>query len=105
LPACPRADFWPYLGRDILEVFTRSFNQSLSIGPIVSADAAKTCRPQDGQLWGWLATAKVGDPLPELVINPLHSGRLGPRAVKRRPNQYALLNQPRNLLTQRLFNQ
>ena len=36
----------------------------------------------------WLATARVGDPLPELVINPLRPGRLEPRAVKRRPKQY-----------------
>jgi hypothetical protein len=53
----------------------------------------------------WLATARVGDPLPELVINPLRPGRLEPRAVKRRPKQYPLLNQPRHVLTQRLASQ
>jgi hypothetical protein len=53
----------------------------------------------------WLATARVGDPLPELVINPLRPGRIEPRAVKRRPEQYQLLNQPRHVLTQRLASQ
>jgi hypothetical protein len=53
----------------------------------------------------WLATARVGDPLPDLVINPLRPGRLEPRAVKRRPKQYPLLNQSRHELTQRLATQ
>ena len=53
----------------------------------------------------WLATARVGDPLPDLVINPLRPGRLEPRAVKRRPKQYQLLNQPRHVLTQQLIRQ
>jgi Transposase DDE domain len=53
----------------------------------------------------WLATARVGDPLPELVVNPLRTGRIQPRAVKRRPKQYQLLNQPRHVLTQRLISQ
>jgi Transposase DDE domain len=53
----------------------------------------------------WLATAHVGDPLPELVINPLRPGRLEPRAVKRRPKQYPLLNQPRRVLIQQLASQ
>jgi hypothetical protein len=50
----------------------------------------------------WLATARVGDPLPELVINPLRPERIEPRAVKRRPKPYQLLNQRRIVLTQRL---
>jgi len=53
----------------------------------------------------WLATAREGDPLPELVVNPLRPGRLEPRAIKRRPKQYPLLNQPRHTLTQRLAKQ
>jgi hypothetical protein len=53
----------------------------------------------------WLATAHVGDPLPDLVINPLRPGRLEPRAVKRRPKQYPLLNQPRHVLIQQLTSQ
>jgi hypothetical protein len=53
----------------------------------------------------WLATARVGDPLPELVVNPLRPGRLEPRAIKRRPKQYPLLNQPRHVLTYQLVHQ
>src|SRR5690606_31628025 len=40
----------------------------------------------------WLATAHPGDPLPDLVVNPLRPNRLEPRARKRRPKQYDLLN-------------
>jgi Transposase DDE domain len=53
----------------------------------------------------WLATAQVGDPLPALVVNPRRPGRLEPRAVKRRPKPYQLLNHPRHELTQRLITQ
>jgi hypothetical protein len=53
----------------------------------------------------WLATARVGDSLPDLVINPMRPGRLEPRAIKRRPKQYPLLNEPRHTLTQRLAKQ
>jgi hypothetical protein len=53
----------------------------------------------------WLATARVGDSLPELVVNPLRPGRLEPRAVKRRRKHYPLLNKPRHVLTQRLVSQ
>jgi hypothetical protein len=53
----------------------------------------------------WLATAQVGDPLPALVVNPRRPGRLEPRAVKRRPKPYQLLNRPRHELTQRLITQ
>jgi hypothetical protein len=53
----------------------------------------------------WLATARIGDPLPELIVNPLRAGRTEPRAVKRRPKQYQLLNQPRRVLTQQLTTQ
>jgi hypothetical protein len=53
----------------------------------------------------WLATARVGDPLPDLVVNPDRPGRREPRAIKRRPKSYPLLNQPRHVLTQRLAKQ
>jgi len=53
----------------------------------------------------WLATARIGDPLPDLVVNPLRPRRLEPRAVKRRPKQYKLLNQPRLVLIQQLTSQ
>ena len=50
----------------------------------------------------WLATADSGDPLPELVVNRLRPGRIEPRACKRRPKKYDLLNKPRALLRQLL---
>jgi hypothetical protein len=53
----------------------------------------------------WLATATPGDPLPELVVNPLRPQRIEPRAIKRRPKQYDLLNKPRAVLKQTLTEQ
>jgi len=46
----------------------------------------------------WLANAKPGDALPELVVNSFRPGRYEPRARKRRPKQYGLLNKPRAAL-------
>src|SRR6266446_5378754 len=43
----------------------------------------------------WLSTARPGEPLPPLVVNPHRPGRVEPRAVKRRPKPYPLLTQPR----------
>ena len=42
----------------------------------------------------WLATARPGEELPDLVVNPLRPGRAEPRVRKRRPKQYPLLQQP-----------
>lgn len=53
----------------------------------------------------WLANAKPGDELPELVVNPLRPGRYEPRARKRRPKQYDLLNKPRAVLREALLQQ
>jgi Transposase DDE domain len=50
----------------------------------------------------WLATARPDDPLPELIINPWRPGRIEPRARKRRPKEYDLLNKPRAVLQQLL---
>lgn len=50
----------------------------------------------------WLATARPGDALPELVVNPLRPGRAEPRVRKRRPKQFPLLQKPRALLRQEL---
>jgi len=50
----------------------------------------------------WLATAKPGDELPELVVNPLRPNRVEPRVRKRRPKQYPLMKKPRALLRQEL---
>jgi hypothetical protein len=43
----------------------------------------------------WLSTARPGDPLPPLVVNPHRPDRVEPRAVKRRPKPYSLLTKPR----------
>jgi hypothetical protein len=43
----------------------------------------------------WLASHRPGSPLPVLIRNPPRPGRYEPRAVKRRPKQYDLLNRPR----------
>jgi hypothetical protein len=53
----------------------------------------------------WLANAKPGDELPELVVNPLRPGRYEARARKRRPKQYDLLNKPRAVLREELLQQ
>lgn len=53
----------------------------------------------------WLASAQPGDALPELVVNPLRPGRYEPRARKRRPKQYDLLNKPRAVLHEALRQQ
>lgn len=51
----------------------------------------------------WLGAATPGEPLPELVVNPQRSGRVEPRAVKRRPKEYDRLNRPRAELRKRLL--
>jgi hypothetical protein len=51
----------------------------------------------------WLANARPGDELSELVVNPSRPGRYEPRACKRRPKQYDLLNKPRAVLREELL--
>ncbi len=53
----------------------------------------------------WLCGAGPGRGLPELVVNPDRPGRVEPRAVKRRPKQYALMNRPRKELRKYLMDQ
>jgi hypothetical protein len=43
----------------------------------------------------WLSTARPGEPLPPLGVNPHRPDRIEPRAVKRRPKPYPLLTKPR----------
>jgi hypothetical protein len=43
----------------------------------------------------WLSTARPGEPLPPLVVNPPRPNRVEPRAVKRRPKPDPLLTKPR----------
>ena len=53
----------------------------------------------------WLAEARPGDELPELVVNPDRPGRYEPRVRKRRPKQYPLMNKPRSVLRKGLLEQ
>jgi hypothetical protein len=48
----------------------------------------------------WLRHAQPGEELPRLKVNPDRPGRVEPRARKRRPKQYRLLNRPRAVLRQ-----
>jgi len=53
----------------------------------------------------WLATAKPGDELPELVVNPARPGRVEPRVRKRRPKEFPVMKKPRAVLRQELLAQ
>ncbi len=46
----------------------------------------------------WLRHAEPGEELPRLKVNPDRPGRVEPRARKRRPKNYRLLNRPRAVL-------
>jgi hypothetical protein len=48
----------------------------------------------------WLRHAEPGEELPRLKVNPDRPGRVEPRARKRRPKPYRLLNRPRAVLRQ-----
>jgi hypothetical protein len=51
----------------------------------------------------WLACAEVGEELCDLVVNPLRSGRVEPRVLKRRLKEYARMTKPRAVLRQELM--
>jgi hypothetical protein len=54
----------------------------------------------------WLATARPGDELPDLVVNPLRPGRVEPRHRKRRPKgPYPWLKEIRSKLKELLISQ
>jgi hypothetical protein len=46
----------------------------------------------------WLRHAEPGEELPRLRVNPDRPGRVQPRARKRRPKNYRLMNKPRAVL-------
>lgn len=50
----------------------------------------------------WMQTAKPGDDLPKLVINPYRPNRIEPRVKKRRPKKYPLMTKPRRQLKKEL---
>jgi hypothetical protein len=51
----------------------------------------------------WLATARVDEPMPKLVVNPERPNRVEPRSIKRRPKQYPWMSAPRDELRKRLI--
>jgi hypothetical protein len=51
----------------------------------------------------WLATAKPGDELPQLVVNPARPGRREPRVRKRRAKEFPVMKKPRAVLQQELW--
>lgn len=53
----------------------------------------------------WLATARPGDELPDLVVTPHRPGRIEPRVRKRRPKQFPLMKKPRAELRKALLAQ
>jgi hypothetical protein len=50
----------------------------------------------------WLRQAKVGEALPDLVVNPERPGRCEPRVRKRRPKPYPRMTRPRDELKKEL---
>jgi hypothetical protein len=50
----------------------------------------------------WLQTAKPGDELSQLVVNPYRPNRIEPRVRKRRPKEYPLMKKPRRQLKKEL---
>jgi hypothetical protein len=50
----------------------------------------------------WLQPPKPTCGLPELIVNPVRSGRLEPRCIKRRMKEYNLMTSPRRELRKRL---
>jgi hypothetical protein len=53
----------------------------------------------------WLASAREGEPLPDLIVNPDRPDRFEPRTIKRRPKQYPWMSSPRSALRNRLREQ
>lgn len=47
---------------------------------------------------GWIRVARPSQPMPRFTINPRRPRRIEPRARKRRPKEYDLLNRPRQEL-------
>ncbi len=53
----------------------------------------------------WLANAQPSDSLPQLCVVPRRPGRAEPRVKKRRPKEFDLMNRPRDVLRQGLYDQ
>lgn len=75
---------------------------------MLEAAARQTTQPDRisfADVLGWVRVARPGAPMPRFTINSRRPDRIEPRARKRRPKKYALLNRPRqqmrNALKQR----
>jgi hypothetical protein len=53
----------------------------------------------------WLLSARPGEPLPDLVVNPLRPGRHEPRVIKDRQDKYKVMTKPRAKLRISLIKQ
>jgi hypothetical protein len=88
-PFLPCPLFFPLVRVVMLEAAQR---QGVEVDRISFSDALR-----------WLAHARVGDPFPELVVNPERPHRIEPRTIKRRPKQYPWMSAPRHVLRKRLL--
>jgi hypothetical protein len=76
---------------------------------VVMMEAARrqgveACRISFADALAWVRHAGPADDLPRLVVNRHRPDRAEPRAVKRRPKQYDLLNKPREELRNAIKN-
>jgi hypothetical protein len=78
------------LVRQVMLVAAR--RQEVDVGRISFIDALR-----------WLAWARLGEYLCELVVNPLREGRFDPRVIKRRMKEYDLMRKPRAVLKQEMI--
>jgi hypothetical protein len=53
----------------------------------------------------WVQLARRGEQMPRFVINPIRPERIDPRAIKRRPKSYDLMNRPRREMREAMRNQ
>jgi len=82
-----------------LAVFTMVYNLVRLI--MLEAAARQRTKPDSisfKDVLGWIGVARAGDPMPRFIINSRRSGRIEPRAVKRRPKEYDRLNRPRQVM-------
>lgn len=82
--------------RKELAVFTLVYN----LVRLIMLEAAARQKTQADRIsfadvLGWLRVARPQQPMPRFIINPRRPGRIEPRAKKRRPKSYGLLNRPR----------
>jgi len=89
-----------------LTVFTLVYN----LVRVVMLEAARRQRVDPDRIsfvdaLRWLTTARPGDELPVLVVNPKRPSRVDPRVIKRRPKTYPWMSQPRAELRKRLLEQ